>query len=73
MDTPTLLRVALSARRQTAGEFAASLTPPVSESMLYAVARGDKTSERVKAAIEDLIGSEIGRLRLISVPARKAA
>ena len=58
MDTSTLLRIALAARGTTAGSFAQSLDPPVSESMVYAVAAGRKTSGRVQAAIDRLIEAE---------------
>lgn len=62
MDTSTLLRIALTARGMTAGQFAQSLTPPISEGMLYAVARGDKRSSRVEEAIRDLIDDQLRRL-----------
>lgn len=62
MDTSTLLRIALTARGITAGQFAQSLRPPVSEGMVYAVARGDKSSARVQAAITRLVNDELKRL-----------
>jgi hypothetical protein len=58
MDTTRLLRAALALRGITAGAFAQTLAPPVSESMLYAVAAGRKTSDRVARAIAELIAAE---------------
>jgi hypothetical protein len=62
MDTSTLLRVALTARGITAGQFAQSLDPPVSEGMIYKVASGRRSSARVEAAIRRLINDELKRL-----------
>lgn len=73
MDTSTLLRIALAARGMTAGAFAQSLDPPVSESMVYAVAAGRKQSQRVHAAIERLIEAERPRVTLAFSNRRTAA
>lgn len=62
MDTSDLLRIALVARSETATAFAQSLTPPVSASMLYAVAAGRKSSAHVQSAIERLIAGERARV-----------
>ena len=73
MDTLTLLRIALAARGITAGGFAQSLDPPVSESMVYAVAAGRKRSTRVRAAIDRLIDAERPRVALAFDNRRLAA
>lgn len=72
MDTVTLLRIALTARGITAGQFAQSLTPPISEGMLYAVASGRKKSARVQREIDKLIRQQMRRLRTTAVAAEAA-
>ena len=62
MDTSTRLRIALASRQMTVGQFANSLNPPVSESMVHAVAAGRKQSSRVEKAIHKLIDAEFGRI-----------
>ena len=59
MDKTALFGIALKAAGLSMGQWIAqNIRPGVSESFVYQVLRGDKSSERVEAAINKLIAEQ---------------
>ena len=62
MDKQKQFGLALRAAGLSMREFAGTLSPPVSESYVYAVLSGAKSSDRVSAAVDQLIDQQRPRI-----------